>query len=77
MIEHKIGEVFLDTENFNPPKKVKCVENSIGYHACELCSYDMLCEKDDGKILCTYYERQSEDDVMFIETTEPLTTEKL
>ena len=40
MTEHKIGEVFLDAENFNPPKKVKCVKGKSGTDDCEHCCYN-------------------------------------
>jgi len=62
MTERKIGEVFLDSENFVAPKKVKCVK----FTTCKTCIYQgsFSCKK----IICTGEQ--------FIETNEPLTTKK-
>jgi len=76
MTEHKIGEVFLDTENFKESKKVKCVKEKVkkGYYVkCFKCAYD----GSGACITCLPVQREDNTGVYFIETTEPLTTEKL
>ena len=72
--EYKIGEVFLDTENFEKPKRVKCIEDKIG-EGCSKCIYigDLdsvfYCER----IICTG--RESSDGIsrIYLQTDEPLT----
>lgn len=77
MTEHKIGEVFPDNENFDEPKKIKCVEteNDRLTPKCYNCVYDGFCM--DMRVVpeCVKEERYAEDDVYFIETDQPLTTE--
>jgi hypothetical protein len=58
MKEYRIGEVFEDAENFDPPKRLKCVK----FTTCKLCAYRG--RSSCIKILCT--------GVHFIETTEPI-----
>ena len=75
MKQYKINEVFMDTEHFNPPKRVKCVAD-IGLEHCNSdCVYkkDRLC--DD--IPCCVFNDEIGDDILmsFIETDEPLTEE--
>ncbi|MFA6809058.1 MAG: hypothetical protein WCR27_08700 [Eubacteriales bacterium] len=68
MTEHKIGEVFLDTENFEEPKRLKCVEDTK-YINCGKCAYCGMygCIIDYAED-CNEY---------FIETNEPLTISRL
>ena len=61
MKEHKIGEVFLDTESFKEPKKVK----SVRFTTCKSCIYQGFHGCQDRVCI----------GVHFIETDEPLTTE--
>ena len=73
MTEHKIGEVFLDAENFNPPKKVKCVKGKSGTDDCEHCCYNSC---DCKLVRCLGEENEDGLYRYFIETKEPLTTKK-
>lgn len=70
MKEYKTGEVFEDSEYFNPPKRLKCVEGDY----CNQCAYNQT-SPCDNKIPCTPIYRKDLKDVYFIETNEPLTTE--
>ena len=74
MTEYKIGEVFLDTDNFPKPKKLKCVKDNDEL-LCHLCAYNYnhhyLCKN----VNCLKCERLDNNSVYFIETKEPLTTE--
>lgn len=66
MKKYKIGQVFEDTENFEQPKRLKCVD------ACDTskCAYEG-CVCDD--IGCLSNENDDGIDRMFIETEEPVT----
>jgi hypothetical protein len=68
MKEYSIGEIFEDSENFNPPKRIKCVENVGCLDSCVYRSYAncSLFPK------CTISERKDHRSVVFIETEEPL-----
>jgi len=69
MKQYKINQVFLDTENFPEPKRLKCVEEKGDW--CVGCAYevsDSLCDH----IFCSKIERMDESNVYFIETDEPL-----
>lgn len=68
MKEHKIGEVFEDSENFTPAKRMKCVE---GDHCSECGYYDM--PPCDRIVACSPSLREDKKDVYFIESDEPLT----
>jgi hypothetical protein len=66
MKEYSIGEIFEDSENFNPPKRIKCVKyNTCG--GCIDCVYRYSC-----KVRCMAIERSDYKCVYFIETSEPL-----
>jgi len=67
MTEHKIGEVFLDTEKFHEPKKVKRIQGSNLKSNCRLCVYYGKSAKICANVFC--------EGVFYIETDEPLTTE--
>jgi hypothetical protein len=70
MIQHKINEVFIDSENFTPAKRLKCVEDIAISCKCEgeCIFYNIPCHD----IMCTSFYRGTKDSVYFIETTEPL-----
>ena len=68
MKQYKIGEVFLDTDNFPKPKKLKCVKFN---QTCDACIYGF---NHCGTMIP--FKRPCENgQIMFIETNEPLTTE--
>jgi hypothetical protein len=67
MKEYRIGEVFEDAENFDPPKRLKCVEDGGGMDFCYKCILSgRYCH------LCVPEERSDKKYVHFIETTEPI-----
>lgn len=70
--ERKINEVFMDSENFTPAKRLKCVEGDY----CNQCVYNLISPCDSG-IACTPISRYDGKDVYFIETNEPLKDDKL
>jgi hypothetical protein len=80
MTEHKIGEVFLDIENFNQQKRLKCVDKDKETQ-CKPCVYWRTgIHISESRCLnysqcCYNYQRKDSENVVFIETTEPLTTE--
>jgi len=73
MKQYKIGEVFMDTEHFKEPKRVKCVEDNGSTDDCLNCLYDRnkACYRNEVK--CG--DRKDGKVVHFIETDEPLTEE--
>ena len=70
MKHYKLNEVFLDTENFHEPKRLKCVK---GIECANMCAYwkSRMCHK----IACANGETKDGDNKYFIETNEPLTFE--
>ena len=68
--ERKINEVFLDSENFTPGKRLKCVEDNGNRSFCISCVYHNRCIN-----LCCPAERRDNSYVHFIETNEAITTE--
>lgn len=71
MKQPEINEVFEDSENFTPAKRLKCLEGD----SCKQCAYDPIAPCDHG-VMCTATSRKDSTDVYFIETDEPLTTRK-
>ena len=64
MEQRKINETFLDTENFTPGKKLKCVEDVDNGDGCDVCEYDgVYCDA----VSCSKNERTDCKDVYFIE----------
>lgn len=74
--ERKINEVFMDSENFVPAKRLKCVEDNDEL-LCHLCAYNYnhhyLCKN----VNCLKCERLDNNSVYFIETNELLKDDKL
>jgi hypothetical protein len=72
MKEYRIGEVFEDAENFDPPKRLKCVEiDDSARSACASCAYGTR-ESCVDFMACYFREREDLENVRFIETTEPI-----
>jgi hypothetical protein len=77
MKEYRIGEVFEDAENFDPPKWLKCVEDGGDTDFCYKCILYGKCILS-GRCchLCIPEERSDKKYVHFIETTEPISKQK-
>ena len=73
MKQYNLNQVFLDTENFSEPKRLKCVEDTTGSkNICSLCIYSDVCAKPKHIARCMNPIYGTYD--YFIETDEPLTT---
>ena len=72
MIQRKVNEVFIDSENFKEPKMLKCVENPNS--VCPNCVYKYI--GGCNHIACLGIERLDHTTVMFIETNEPVSHDK-
>ena len=69
MTEHKIGEVFIDTKNFQEPKMMKCIEEQERF-LCNGCVHLL-----DNRCIISNARNCLTGRIIFIETNETLTTE--
>lgn len=73
MKQYNLNQVFIDTENFSEPKRLKCVPDEYEKLSCYSCVYDNL---DCNILECLPHNRADKIGVHFIETDEPLTEKR-